>query len=172
VSIWRSEQSIGRDAAQQGLGMPTNASPAAQDAYHREMARRNRAPLVPGFSIPRPSIDAGGLGFLLLVPVFVAYWLVMDLVTGWRWWRVVAILAGVAVAGLAMALGIQAELAGGGWFDHVAARLGVTREDLVVNVGAGGVAGVLVFLFPRTFLILGILTAVGLAYDYLIAPLL
>jgi len=165
----RSEESIGRDAARQGMGVPVNASPAAQQAYHRELSRMHR-PLLPGFSIPRPQMDAEALGCFLIVPAYVAYWLLMDLARGWRWWRVLGVLAGIGVAAAAMAGGLHAEFHGSGVLADLAARFGVDVETMAVNIGAGGLSCVVVFLFPRTIVLVVLLGAAAWAYRHWVAP--
>lgn len=169
------DRSRGYEAAQQGLGMPGDLSVAGQDAYNREMARRNEAnmaSLMPKSGTPGPSISggAGGIAFLLSLPFLAIGFVVMDLVRGWRCYRVVGLVLALLFTGAVFAysvyLGVQLELSG-----QVDNAENDPTVALLLNVGAGGLCGVIFTLFPRTITIIAILGGLVTAYNTWLAPL-
>ena len=89
------DRTRGYEAANQGLGMPGDLSLAGQDAYNREMANRSEASmggLMPRIGMPNPPMDVGGIAFLLALPLLAIWFVLMDLVHGWRWYRVTSFL--------------------------------------------------------------------------------
>ena len=167
------DRSRGYDAAQQGLGMPGDLSLAGQDAYNREMERRNEASmtgLMPKIGMPGPPIDAGGIAFLLALPLLAIWFVAMDLVRGWRWYRVVGLLLALLFTGAVFAysvyLGVQLEMSG---------QVDNAEKDptvaLLLDVGTAGLCGMIFTLIPRTIVIIAILGGLLTAYNTWLAPL-
>ena len=167
------DRSRGYEAAQQGLGMPGDLSLAGQDAYNREMARRNEASmagLMPKIGMPGPPIDVGGIAFLLALPLLAIWFIAMDLVRGWRWYRVSGLLLALLFTGAIFAysvyIGVELEISG---------QVDNAENDptlaLLLNLGTAGLCPSILTLIPRTFVIIAILGGLLTAYNTWLAPL-
>ena len=123
-----------------------------------------------GLVLPRfgftPENVQGGLLWIVLIPVWIVLLVLADLVRGWRRWRVLGVLFGIVIAGLALAGGIFAEVVSPTLLDSVGERFGTTREDTMIGIIAGGIACSLMFCFPRTTLVLIVLVALEQAYKF------
>ena len=123
-----------------------------------------------GLVLPRvgftPESVQGGLLWIFLIPVWIVFLVFADLVRGWRWWRVLGVLFGILIAGLALASGIYAEVVSPALLDSIGERFGTNREDTIVGISAGGIVCSLVFCFPRTTLVLVVLVALEQAYKF------
>jgi hypothetical protein len=168
------DRSRGFEAANQGVGMPGGLSLAGQEAYNREIARRseaNMAGLMPKIGMPpAPSGSGGGLTFLLMLPVLAVWFVAMDLVRSWRWYRVVGLLLAVlftaAVFAYSVYLGVQIELSG-----VLENAENDPTVNLLLDIGTVGLCAVIFTLFPRTIVVIAALGGLFTAYNAWIAPL-
>ncbi len=145
---------------------PVNPDSEIQDPYTLEDYNRDMSEGMQGnyhalarIGLPKPKFDTGGIWFFLMLPVLFVWLFLVDPFHGWKRWRVVGLLLGALVAALMFVLlvfvGVQHEIGG---------QFGMAEDDatflIIENIGAGGLAGVILFIWPRTIALILILAAV------------
>lgn len=167
-----SDYSTARQAADQGTGLSPHASPGAQMRYGQMMEEKHGfGRLFATAGLPSPSINPEGLAMILMVPVVAVIFVFMDLVTGWRKWRITGALLGLLVCGIAFAFsvyaGVEADLAG-----IASDPEKNSTVALLLDIAGGAAAAVIFFLVPRTLILFTAVIAVLSAWNYWVAPLL
>ncbi|TVT58857.1 MAG: hypothetical protein FHK82_03580 [Sedimenticola thiotaurini] len=111
--------------------------------------------------LPVPHMDVSGITFLLMIPVFLFLIFIKDPFYDWKRWRVVGLIIS-AVAILVM-FGLLIVLSG---------VFNLPEEHFVIeslfNIGTAGLLGVIVFIWPRTTVLLLLFALVISALSYLI----
>ena len=103
--------------------------------------------------VPRPRFDVSGLQFLLMIPFKIFWVFAKDPFTGWGRRRYIGLGISVAVILVAFILSVAIE---------VLFRLGEEHFiiDSLLNLGSFGLIGFLVFIWPRTFVLILLLAIV------------
>ncbi len=123
-----------------------------------EVAQGNYGALA-RIGLPKPKFDIGGIWFFIMLPVLLAWLLIVDPFNGWVRWRVIGLLLGVAVTliifGVLVFVGVQQELG---------EPFGLSENSpaflLLENIGAAGLATAVLFIWPRTIALLLVIAAV------------
>ena len=167
-----SDYSVARQAADQGVGLPSGASPGAQMHYAQMMeAKHGFGRLFGAAGLPGPPVDPRGVGMLFMLPVIAIIFVVFDLINGWRKWRIAGLLLGLLIGGISFAisvyLGVDADLAGRASEPETNPAIA-----LFLNITGGATVAVIFFLLPRTIIGIVALGALFSAWNYWVSPLL
>lgn len=136
--------------------------------YHRDMDKVMKGEYVDlgRLGLPKYSIDSSGLMFLLMLPVMFLWLVFKDPFYGWIKPRKIAmfmaILFTLVMFALMVFVGVQYDLGG---------RFGLSADSpgflLMENMGAGGLAGIIFLLWPRTIILVMFVVGVISGISYL-----
>ena len=111
--------------------------------------------------LPVPYMDVSGITFLLMIPVFLFLIFIKDPFYDWKRWRVIGLIISAVAILLMLALSVVLSVVFNLPEDHF-------FIELLVNVGAAGLLGAIVFIWPRTTVLLLLFAIVISALSYLI----
>ncbi|MEQ8497115.1 MAG: hypothetical protein RLW42_23085, partial [Gammaproteobacteria bacterium] len=90
---------------QRDLERKLGCNPETHRAYRHEDYAEDMTKAMAGdggelarIGLPRPMFNVSGFLFLLLLPVFALWFVTVDLLYGWRRWRMLGVLAALLVA--------------------------------------------------------------------------
>jgi len=117
--------------------------------------------------LPKYQFDPDVVRFLLAIPLFFLWLAVKDPFCGWNRWRAAGVVLGVlTTAAMFAALvltSVQHELGG---------PFGLAEDSqtflLLQNIGTGGLAAVIFFLWPRTIILITAVFAVLSGINYIL----
>ena len=131
---------------------PETERPYTAEDYHDDMKNIMEGRVNPfhpftAIGLPKPRMDVSGVTFLLAIPVFAFMIFIMDPFYGWKRWRFIGIVSSLIVTAVMFVLlvftGVVFNLAEDGTAVHV-----------METIGTAGLAGTLIFIWPRTSVIL------------------
>jgi hypothetical protein len=146
---------------------PNSDQEFSVEQYYRDMDKILKGEYVDisRIGLPRPGIDASGIMFILMIPVMFVWLVFKDPFYGWIRLRKIgmalALLFTLTMFALLVFVGVQHEIGG---------KYGLAEDSptfvLIENMGAGGLAGIIFLLWPRTILLIAAVVGVISAINY------
>ena len=148
---------------------PDSDSKFSIGQYHRDMDKVIKGEYVDlsRLGLPKPGIDASGIMFILMIPVMFAWLIIKDPFYGWIRLRKIGmaltLIFTLVMFTLLVFVGVQHEIGG---------RYGLAENSppfiLMESMSAGGLAGIIFLLWPRTIILIVAMVGIISGINYFI----
>ncbi|MGD8583396.1 MAG: hypothetical protein PVG12_06470 [Gammaproteobacteria bacterium] len=148
---------------------PDSEEKFSVEQYYRDMDKIQKGGYVDlsRLGLPKHNFNVAGLTFILMIPVMFAWLVLVDPVYGWNRIRktgmALTVMFTLVMFALLVFVGVQDEIGG---------QYGLAEDSptfaLMENMGAGGLAGVIFLLWPRTIILVVAVVGVIAGINYFI----